>query len=116
MVTFHGHMAKILNGPRMSPPNVAHVPVPKKTRRATLRRSVQQDWMPGMIKNGGIIEDMMGCIIYIYNINVFDHIYIYIIYISCVWINDWTSNLNIGTCTDQYSSNNQQFDDMKTSK
>ena len=67
----------------MSPPNVAHVPVPKKTRRATLRRSVQQDWMPGMIKNGGIIEDMMGCIIYIYiyNINVFDHIYIYYIYI-----------------------------------
>ena len=86
MVTFHGHMAKILNGPRMSTPNVAHVPVPKKTRRATLRRSVQQDWMPGMIKNGGIIEDMMGCIIYIYNINVFDHIYILYmnIYIMCM--------------------------------
>ena len=61
MVIFHGNIAKILNGPRMSPPNVAHVPVPK-TRRATLRRSVQQDWMPEMIKNGGIIEDMIGCI------------------------------------------------------
>ena len=54
--------------------------------------------------------------IYIYIILMFLIIYIYILYISCVWINDWTSNLNIGTCTDQYSSNNQQFDDMKTSK